>query len=242
MIAQPTHMLHYLIELRKRLLICLAALAIIFFVLFYFANDLYTWFAWPLLKKLPHGQGFIATQVTAPFLVPFQLAWTAALFLAVPVFLYQVWSFVAPALYSHERKFIWPLLFLSSFLFYLGVAFAYFIIFPTIFSFLTKAAPHSVMLIPDIGQYYDFSVKLLFLFGMIFEVPVITVLFIWMRILTPEKLAEWRPYIIVGAFVLGMFFTPDVISQTLVALPLWLLFEVGLLFARFFVGRLNTLK
>lgn len=229
------NILRFLIELRKRLLNCLFALVLVFAVLFYFANDLYTLLALPLLKHLPQGHGLIATNIMAPFFVPFELTFVLALFVAVPAFLYQLWAFIAPALYQHERRFVWPLLFISTLLFYAGVAFAYFVIFPTIFSFLTRTAPTGVLVSPDISQYLDFTLKLFFIFGAIFEVPVATVLLIWTGVTTREKLIKMRPYAIVGAFIVGMLLgPPDVLSQTLLALPLWLLFEVGIFFAKFF--------
>lgn len=228
-------LLRHLTELRKRIIHSLLFLAIISFTLFYFSNQLYTLLALPLLKHLAKGQGLIATSIVSPFFVPFQLAFTVSLFLAIPFFLYQLWAFIAPALYRHERKLIWPLLLLSTVLFYLGMAFAYFVIFPIIFGFLTQSAPKGVLISPDIGQYYDFSVRLLFVFGIIFEVPVVTVLLIQTGIVSREKLIQWRPYVIVGAFVTGMLLAPpDVVSQTLVAIPLWILFEVGILLSRFF--------
>ena len=228
--------LRFLVEVRKRLLICLLALAVIFSVLFYFANHLYTWLALPLLKHLPHGQGLIATNIVSPFFVPFELTFYASLFLAVPIFLYQLWEFIAPALYQRERRFVWPLLLMSTLLFYTGVAFAYFVIFPVIFSFLTKTAPQGVLVSPDISQYLDFTLYLFFIFGLIFEVPIITILFIWSGIVTRDKLIQARPYAIVAAFIIGMLLAPpDVVSQTLLAVPLWLLFELGIFLAPFFV-------
>lgn len=225
--------LRFLIELRRRLIYCLIALSIIFSILFYFANDLYAWLALPLLKFLPHDHGLIATEIAAPFFVPFQLTFVAALFLSVPFFLYQLWSFIAPALYQHERRFVWPLLFISTLLFYLGVAFAYFVIFPVIFSFLTHTAPPGVQVSPDISHYLDFTLKLFFIFGAMFEVPVITILLIWSGITTRKQLIRLRPYVIVSAFVWGMLLgPPDVLSQTLLAIPLWLLFEVGVFLSK----------
>ena len=221
-------LLHFLIECRKRLLYCVWFFIFLFGVTAYFANSLYTWLALPLLKHLPHGQNLIATNVTAPFFVPMELAFDVAIFLAVPVFLYQLWAFIAPALYQHERRLVWPLLFISTLLFYLGAAFAYFIIFPMLFGFFAHAAPRGVLVSPDITQYLEVTVKLFFVFGIIFEVPVATILLVRTGITTREKLIQHRPYVIVGAFVVGMFLAPpDVLSQTLLAVPLWLLFEVG---------------
>jgi sec-independent protein translocase protein TatC len=227
--------LRFLIELRKRLLICLFFLIFIFSVLFYFANTLYTFLALPLLKHLPQGQGLIAINISAPFFVPFELTFFAALFLAMPIFLYQLWQFIAPALYQRERQLVWPLLLTSTLLFYMGVGFAYFVIFPVIFGFLTKTAPAGVMVSPDISAYLDFALKLLFIFGMIFEVPIITILLINSGVTTREKLIRMRPYAIVAAFIIGMLLAPpDVVSQTLLAVPLWLLFELGIFLAPLF--------
>lgn len=228
--------LQYLIEFRKRLINCLLVVTVIFSVLFYFANSIYTLLALPLLNHLPHGSGLIATNVVAPFFVPFELTFVAALFLAVPFFLYQMWAFVAPALYQNERKLVWPLLLMSCILFYTGVAFAYFVIFPILFGFLTQAAPHGVLVSPDISQYLDFTLKLFFVFGIIFEVPVITIIVIWSGITSRKQLIKVRPYAIVGSFIIGMLLAPpDVISQTLLAIPLWLLFEAGIILSQFFV-------
>lgn len=228
-------LLYFLVELRKRLIHCVLALSVLFAVLFYFANDLYTLLALPLLKHLPQGHGLIATNIVAPFFVPFELAFFTAIFLAVPFFLYQLWAFIAPALYQHERRLVWPLLLMSSLLFYLGMAFAYFVIFPIIFGFLTHSAPQGVMVSPDISQYLDFTLKLFFVFGAIFEVPVLTILLIWTGVATRAQLIKTRPYAIVGAFIIGMLLAPpDVLSQTLLAIPLWLLFELGIFLSRFF--------
>ncbi|MHB1948911.1 MAG: twin-arginine translocase subunit TatC [Gammaproteobacteria bacterium] len=233
-------MLQFLIEFRKRLIICLTTLALIFVLLFYFANELYTLLALPLLKHLPHGQSLIATNIVAPFFVPFELTFVVSLFFAVPIFLYQIWAFIAPALYQHERRFVWLLLVISVGLFYLGVAFAYFVIFPIIFNFFAHTTPQGVLLSPDISQYLDFTLKLFLIFGMIFEVPVITILLIWTKVVTREKLINLRPYIIVSAFIIGMLLgPPDVLSQTLLAVPLWLLFELGVFAAKFFPERIQ---
>ncbi len=231
-----SELMHYFIEFRKRMLTCLLILAALFLGLLYFANNLYTLLALPLLKHLPHGQGLIATDVVAPFFVPFELTFVVAAVLGVPLFLYQLWAFIAPALYLRERKLIWPLLLVSTILFYVGLAFAYFVIFPLIFGFLTHQAPRGVQVSPDISQYLDFTLKLFLIFGIIFEVPVVTVVLIWTGVVSRERLIKFRPYAIVSAFVIGMLLAPpDVMSQTLLAIPLWLLFEAGLLLAYFFV-------
>lgn len=233
--------LQFLIELRKRLINCTLVFMLFFLVLFYFSNNLYTLIALPLLKTLPNGHMLIATDVVAPFFVPIELTFFTAIFLAVPIFLYQLWVFIAPALYQHERRLLWPLLVMSTLLFYAGMMFAYFIIFPIIFGFLTHSAPQGVMVSPDISQYLDFVLKLFFIFGAIFEVPVITILLVWSGITTREKLIKIRPYAIVAAFVIAMFLAPpDVLSQTLLAVPLWLLFEAGVFFSQFFTKRLSS--
>ena len=227
--------LPYLIEFRKRLLTCLLGLTLIFLVLFYFANDLYTLLALPLLKYLPHGQGLIATNVVSPFFVPFDLTFFVALLLGAPFFLYQLWVFVAPALYSHERKLIWPLLLISIILFYAGIAFAYFVIFPILFKFLTHSAPKGVLVSPDMGEYLHFTLKFFLVFGVVFEVPIITIVLIWTGVTSRNTLIQIRPYVIVSAFVIGMLLAPpDVLSQTLLAIPLWLLFEAGILLSWLF--------
>jgi sec-independent protein translocase protein TatC len=180
----------------------------------------------------------IATEVASPFLTPFKLTLSTAIMLAVPYLLYQLWAFVAPGLYDHERKLVFPLLFASTVLFFLGIMFAFFVVFPLIFGFLTQAAPEGVAVMTDISSYLDFVLKLFFAFGLAFEVPIATLLLVWTGVSTVESLREKRPYIIVGAFVIGMLLTPpDVISQTLLALPVWFLFELGLFSARWLPKR-----
>jgi sec-independent protein translocase protein TatC len=230
------HWVRFLTELRRRLLYSLVFLGVVFAILVYFANDLYTVLALPLLKHLPHGQGLIATNVVASFFVPVELAFVLSLFLAVPYFLYQFWVFIAPALYTHERHLLWPLLLISTLLFYVGIAFAYFVILPLLFGFLTSAAPKGVAVMPDISAYLDFALKLFFTFGLVFEVPVVTIVLVWSGITTREALIKARPYVIVGAFIVGMLLAPpDVLSQTLLAVPLWLLFELGLFLSPLFL-------
>lgn len=234
-------LLRYLIELRKRLIYCFIVLLIIFTLLLYFANDFYTFIAFPLLKFLPNGHGLIATHVVSSFFVPFKLTWIVSLFIAAPFFLYQSWAFIAPGLYKNERRLIWPLLCISTMLFYTGTAFAYFVVSPLLFGFLTHSVPQGVTMSPDIAQYLDFVLNLFFVFGVIFEVPVLTILLIWTKVTTREKLIRFRPYAIVLAFIISMFFAPpDVISQTLLAVPLWLLYELGILLAPLFL-RIDTL-
>lgn len=230
-VEQP--LVQHLIELRDRLLRALAVILAIFLGLFYFANDIYTFVAQPLQKFLPEGTSMIATEVASPFLTPFKLTLFVSLFLAMPFLLFQFWQFIAPALYRNERRLALPLMVSSVFLFYGGVAFAYYAVFPLVFGFFTAIAPEGVTVMTDISSYLDFILKLFFAFGLAFEIPVATVILIAAGISTPESLANKRPYIIVGCFILGMLLTPpDVISQLLLAIPMWLLFEVGIVMGR----------
>jgi len=223
----------HLVELRDRLLRGVIAVLMLTAVLLPFSNDLYHFLSEPLLKHLPETSTMIATEVASPFLIPFKLTLSTAILLAIPVLLYQLWAFIAPGLYDNERKLIFPLLLASTVLFFLGIIFAYYAVFPLIFGFLTQAAPEGVAVMTDISSYLDFVLKLFFAFGLAFEVPIVTLLLIWTGVSTVESLAEKRPYIIVGAFVIGMLLTPpDIISQTLLAVPVWLLFELGLLCSR----------
>jgi sec-independent protein translocase protein TatC len=223
---------HFLVEIRSRLIYALIILFIIFSILAYFSNDLYSLLALPLLKFLPQGH-LIATQIVSPFFVPFKLAFLASLIIAMPFFMYQAWAFIAPALYGHERRLLWPFLISSTFLFYAGIAFAYFVVFPALFHFLTHVAPQGVILSPDMNEYLDFTTKLLFVFGCLFEIPIIMVMLVLSGIVTQARFIKMRSYAIVGAFILGMLLAPpDVISQTLLALPIWLLYEAGILFSR----------
>ncbi|WP_017345684.1 Sec-independent protein translocase subunit TatC [Pantoea sp. A4] len=234
--TQP--LISHLIELRKRLLNCIIAVFVIFLALVYFANDIYHAVAAPLISHMPHGASMIATDVASPFFTPIKLTIVASVFLAVPVILYQVWAFVAPALYRHERKLVMPLLFSSTFLFYLGVAFAYFIVFPLAFGFFAKTAPEGVQMATDIAKYLDFVMTIFMAFGVAFEVPIAIVLLCWTGITTPEDLRKKRPYILVGAFIVAMLLTPpDVFSQTLLAIPMYCLFEIGVFFSRYYVGK-----
>ncbi|BDZ73764.1 Sec-independent protein translocase protein TatC [Methylophaga marina] len=224
----------HLVELRDRLLKGVLVVLVIALCLLPFSNNLYHFLSEPLLEQLPETSTMIATEVASPFLTPFKLTLSTAILLAVPVLLYQLWAFVAPGLYAHEKKLVFPLLFASTILFFLGIVFAYYAVFPLIFAFLTQAAPEGVAVMTDISSYLDFVLKLFFAFGLAFEVPIATVLLIWTQATTVESLKQKRPYIIVGAFVVGMLLTPpDVISQTLLAVPIWLLFEMGLFSARF---------
>jgi len=233
----------HLLELRDRLLRAVIVVGVIFLGLFPFANDIYVWVAEPLMRQLPAGTSMIATGVASPFLTPFKLSLMAAVILAMPFILYQLWAFIAPGLYKHEKKLVAPLVISSTLLFYLGMAFAYYVVFPLVFAFLTGTAPEGVEVATDISAYLDFILTLFFAFGMAFEVPIATIILVWMGVTTPKKLTEKRPYIIVGAFGLGMLLTPpDVISQTLLALPMWILFEVGVIFSRFFVRQKEEIQ
>lgn len=234
--TQP--LISHLIELRKRLLNSMIAVLVIFLALVYFANDIYQVVSAPLIKHMPLGSTMIATDVASPFFTPIKLTIYVSVFLAAPVILYQIWAFIAPALYKHERKMVMPLLFSSTLLFYIGIAFAYFVVFPLAFGFLTKTAPIGVVVSTDITKYLDFVMSLFMAFGVAFEVPVAIILLCWMGVTTPESLKQKRPYILVGAFVVGMLLTPpDVFSQTLLAVPMYCLFEVGVFFSRFYVGK-----
>lgn len=229
-------LLDHLIELRDRLLHMVLAVLILFLVLFPFSEQIFTTVAQPLLALMPEGTSMIATSVTSPFLVPFKLVLLLAVLLAVPYLLHQMWAFVAPGLYSHEKRLAAPLLISSVFLFYCGIAFAYFVVFPLLFRFFIAVAPEGVSVMTDIGQYLDFIIAIFFAFGIAFEVPVATFLLILAGATTADNMAKKRPYIIVGAFVIGMLLTPpDVISQSLLAVPMWALFEIGLVMSRLFI-------
>jgi sec-independent protein translocase protein TatC len=228
----------HLIELRKRLLKIIACVLFVFLGLSFYANQIYSFIAGPLLKHMPANSTMIAIEVASPFLTPFKLALIAAIFMSIPVILYQFWAFVAPGLYKHERRLVMPLLCASTLLFYTGVAFAYFVVFPMVFGFLTAAAPVGVAVMTDITKYLDFALTLFFAFGVCFEVPIFTIVMVWTGLVTPAQLSEQRAYVIVGAFIIGMFLTPpDAVSQTMLAIPMWLLFEIGLLFSRIFVRK-----
>lgn len=234
--TQP--LISHLIELRRRLLACIIAVTAIFLCLVWFSNDIYQLIAAPLIKQMPQGATMIATDVASPFLTPIKLTFMVSLILSAPVILYQVWAFIAPALYKHERRLVMPLLASSSLLFYVGMAFAYFVVFPLVFGFLTRSAPEGVKVSTDISSYLSFVMALFMAFGASFEVPVAIVLLCWLGMTTPEDLRKKRPYVLVGAFVAGMLLTPpDVFSQTLLAIPMYCLFEIGIFFARFYVGK-----
>ena len=228
----------HLLELRSCLLRSLAAILIVFVALFAFSNEIYEFVASPLQKFLPDSSSMIATDVTSPFLTPFKLTLFTSLFIAMPYILYQIWSFIAPALYKKEKRLAIPLFVTSVILFYLGIAFAYYVVFPLVFSFFTSVGPESITLMTDISQYLTFVMKLFFAFGAAFEIPVATILLIASGVISPTNLAQKRPYVIVSCFVLGMFLTPpDIISQLLLAIPMWGLFELGLFFGKAFVPK-----
>ena len=226
-------LIEHLLELRNRLLKMVLAVVVCFAFIYPFANELYLWLSEPIRSLLPMGQSMIATDVTSPFFAPLKLALVLAVFAAIPVILYQLWSFIAPGLYTHEKKIAFPLLFSSVLLFYLGAAFAYYVVFPLVFGFFTSVGPEGIVELPDITSYLNFVLKMFFAFGVAFEIPIATILLIITGITTPDDLAAKRPYVVVGCFVIGMLLTPpDIISQTLLALPMWILFELGILFGR----------
>jgi sec-independent protein translocase protein TatC len=226
----------HLIELRDRLLRCVIALLLVFICLFPWARELYNFLAQPMLASLPAGGQLIATEVTAPFFVPVKVTMMAALVIALPYLLYQTWAFVAPGLYAHEKKLVVPLIVTSTLLFLCGMAFAYFLVFPVVFHFMVSVAPEGVAVMTDIGKYLDFVLTLFLAFGVTFEVPVAVVILVKMGMVSVAKLKEIRPYVVVGAFVIGAIFTPpDVVSQIMLAVPLWILYEVGILVAQWLV-------
>jgi sec-independent protein translocase protein TatC len=231
---QPLPLVAHLTELRDRILRALLAVLIVFICLFPFANDIYAFVSEPLRELLPEGASMIATEVASPFLTPFKLTLVTAIFVAIPYILFQIWSFVAPGMYRHEKRFAVPLLVSSIALFYAGAAFAYYVVFPLIFAFFTSVGPEGITIMTDINSYLNFVLKLFFAFGIAFEIPIAAVLLIWAGITTAEDLAKKRPYIIVGCFIFGMLLTPpDIISQSLLAIPMWILFEFGVFFGRF---------
>jgi sec-independent protein translocase protein TatC len=225
--------LEHLVELRSRLLKACVAVLLVLLVLLPFSRRLYAMLAAPLTAVLPEGSSMIAIDVASPFLTPFKLSLLLALIISIPVVLYQLWAFIAPALYRTEKRLARPLLYSAVVLFYLGCAFAYFVVFPLVFGFFTRVAPDGVTVMTDISKYLDFVITLFLAFGITFEVPIATIILVATGMVTVEKLSKMRAYVLVGAFAMGMLLTPpDVISQTLLALPMWLLFEIGLLMAR----------
>jgi sec-independent protein translocase protein TatC len=230
-------LLSHLIELRSRLIKMAAAVVVVFVGLVPFARRIYDIISEPLVSKLPGGK-MIATEVASPLLAPFKLAFLLSLFIAMPVILYQRWAFVAPGLYRKEKRFAFPLLASSIFLFYAGVAFAYFVVFPLVFNFFIAISPDNVEMMTDISAYLDFITTIVLAFGLAFEIPIATVLVVWAGLTTTEKLGKARPYVFLMCFVVGMLLTPpDVISQTLLAIPVYLLFEAGIVLSRFFAKK-----
>jgi len=230
--------LAHLVELRGRLIRSCFSILIVLICLLPFARKLYHALAAPLMDKLPEQSSMIAIDVASPFLTPFKLTLLVSVMVAMPYILFQLWAFVAPALFKHEKRLARPLLFSSIALFYLGCAFAYFVVFPLVFGFLTRIAPEGVEVMTDISKYLDFVTTLFLAFGITFEVPIATIILVAAGITTPEKLASVRAYVVVGAFALGMLLTPpDVISQTLLAIPMWFLYEIGILFSRILLSR-----
>lgn len=234
--AQP--LISHLIELRTRLLRCLICIIVMLLGLLYFSNDIYSIVANPLVRQLPEGSVMIATDIAAPFFTPIKLTAMVALFVSIPYILFQIWGFIAPALYQKEKRLVLPLVVSSTTLFYVGLAFAYFVVFPLAFYFFINSAPADVAINTDITKYLDFVMTLFVVFGFAFEVPVAIILLCWSGVTSPQSLKKKRPYIIVGVFALAMFLTPpDVFSQTLLAIPMCLLFEIGLFFAKFYKPR-----
>jgi len=233
----------HLLELRTRLLNIVVAVLVVFCCLVAFAQDIYQFVALPLLETMPDGTQMIATDVASPLIAPIKLTIVLAVFLVMPYILYQMWSFVAPGLYRNEKRLIAPLMVGSTLLFYSGIAFAYFLVFPIIFGFFNSVAPDGVSIATDISSYLDFILKLFFAFGTIFEIPIGIILMCWTGMTTPAKLREKRAYVVVGAFVIGMLLTPpDIISQTLLAVPMLLLFEVGIMIASIYSGKKSANK
>ncbi len=239
--SQP--LIQHLVELRGRLMRAICAVMVVFLCLVWFANDIYAFMSAPLIERLPEGATMIATDVASPFFTPLKLTLMTSLFIAVPMILYQVWAFVAPGLYKHEKRLVMPLLVSSSLLFYCGVAFAYFVVFPLVFSFFTATTPEGVQMATDISSYLDFVLAIFFAFGIAFEVPIAIILLCWTGATDPQSLSQKRPYIVVASFVVGMMLTPpDIISQTLLAIPMCILFEVGLLISRVYLPKLASEK
>jgi len=232
-VAKQNHTLFdHLLELRTRLLHAVLGVLVVFSCLIYFAQDIYQYVAQPLLAVMPAGTQMIATDVASPFFTPFKLTIVLSIFIAMPYILYQLWSFIAPGLYQNEKRLIAPLMFGSTFLFYGGIAFAYYVVFPVAFAFFSSVAPDGVTIATDISSYLDFVLKLFFAFGVAFEIPIAIILMCWTGVTSPDSLRTKRPYIVVGAFIIGMLLTPpDIISQTMLAVPMLLLFEVGIIIA-----------
>jgi len=235
--ANELPFLEHVVELRKRILNSVVVVLVLIVPTYYFANDIYQFVAAPLLAHLPNQATMIATEVASPFMTPFKLAIVTAVFAAIPFILHQAWAFVSPGLYLHEKRFALPLLVSSVALFYAGVAFAYFVVFPVVFQFFASITPTGVQMMTDINRYLDFVLTTFFAFGFTFEIPVAILLMVWSGITTPERLVASRPYVIVGCFVVGMILTPpDVLSQCMLSIPMWMLFEIGVVIAKV-IGR-----
>ncbi|MGJ8688387.1 MAG: twin-arginine translocase subunit TatC [Gammaproteobacteria bacterium] len=232
--GEDLSLIDHLIELRNRILKSVLSILVLFLSLFYFSNDIYTFVATPLMNVLPENMGMIAIDPTSPFFAPFKLTFYVSLFLAAPYILYQLWSFIAPGLYKNEKSLAIPLFVSSVLLFYAGIAFAYYVLFGFVFAFFVSVAPEGIMVTPDINSFLSFALAIFFAFGIAFEIPIAVFLMIWAGIVEPEDLTSKRPYVIVGCFIVGMMLTPpDPFTQSMLALPMWLLFEVGIFFGRF---------
>lgn len=240
-VEQP--LIAHLLELRHRMVRILMGVGLVLIPLVFFARDIYAFLARPLLALMPVGTSMIATEVASPFFAPFKLAAVLAFVLALPWVLYQIWAFVAPGLYKSEQRLVLPLLATSTLLFYAGMAFAYFVVFPLIFGFFVSVAPEGVAVMTDIASYLDFVLGMFVAFGIAFETPVAIVLMVWSGFVTPAKLASARPYVLVGAFVVGMLLTPpDILSQSLLAVPAYLLYELGIIAARWLVPGIREVE
>ncbi len=242
-VVKEQPLIEHLVELRTRLLKIISILLIVFIPLLFLANDIYAIISEPLRDLMPPDSRMIATEVASPFLTPFKLALVTSFFITMPFVLHQIWSFIAPGLYSFEKKIMAPIFITSVALFYLGMAFAYFVVFPLVFNFFASVTPEGVSMMTDINRYLDFVLKLFFAFGLAFEIPVATIILIWSGAISIESLKKKRPYVIVSCFIFGMLLTPpDVISQALLALPMWFLFEVGIIFCQIFKFRKDEPK
>tara|TARA_R110000803_G_scaffold113618_5_gene182105 strand:- start:94899 stop:95660 length:762 start_codon:yes stop_codon:yes gene_type:complete len=231
-VKQSHTLFDHLLELRTRLLHAVLGVLVVFCSLVYFTQDIYQYVAQPLLTVMPADTQMIATDVASPFFTPFKLTIVISIFVAMPYILYQLWSFIAPGLYKNEKRLVAPLMFGSTLLFYAGIAFAYYVVFPVVFAFFSSVAPDGVTIATDISSYLDFVLKLFFAFGVAFEIPIAIILMCWTGVTSPDSLRAKRPYIVVAAFVVGMLLTPpDIISQTMLAVPMLLLFEVGIIIA-----------
>ena len=236
--SDTNNLISHLIELRSRILKALLSVLVVFLCLAYFSQDLYQWLALPLLDSMPENASMIATDVASPFFAPFKLTLVLSFFIAIPYVLYQVWGFVAPGLYRNEKKLVAPLLLSSTLLFYAGMAFAYFVVFPIAFAFFNSVAPEGVTVSTDISSYLNFVLKLFFAFGVSFEIPIAIILLCWTGVTDAKSLRAKRPYVVVGAFVVGMLLTPPaIVSQTLLAIPMWILFEIGVVVGSLYAGK-----